>query len=159
MRPTNLKTASLIVLLLASVCLAQRPLQYKTYRNARFGYSISYPSRLLIPQGESTNGDGQKFASKDGRAELIVYGSNNALDQTLEQVFDETKGPSSDRVVTYQTIKQDWFVVSGTEGGKIFYQKTFLRAGVFKTMRIEYDEQLKGTYDSVTTRLSISFKG
>jgi hypothetical protein len=113
----------------------------------------------MVPQGEATNGDGQKFKSKDGRAELIVYGSNNALDQTLQQAFDEAKAPSGNRVVTYQTMKQDWFVVSGTEGGKIFYHKTFLRAGVFKTMRIEYDEQLKTTYDAVTTKVSISFKG
>src|SRR5437868_6035966 len=32
---------------------------YQTYTNARFKYSISYPSNLLIPQGEAENGDGQ----------------------------------------------------------------------------------------------------
>ena len=32
---------------------------YKTYANARFKYSISYPADLLIPQGEAENGDGQ----------------------------------------------------------------------------------------------------
>ena len=158
MRLTNV-TATLIIISLAGVCFAQKTIQYKTYRNARFTYSISYPSSLLLPQGESTNGDGQKFQSKDGRAELIVYGSNNALDQTLEQAFNEAKSGPGNTVVTYQTMKQDWFVVSGTEGGKIFYQKTFLRAGVFKTMRIEYDEQLKTSYDAITTRVSISFKG
>lgn len=158
MRLTHL-TATLVVFSLASICVAQQTIQYKIYRNARFDYTISYPSRLLAPQGESTNGDGQKFASKDGRAELIVYGSNNALDQTLEQAFNEAKSASGNRVVTYQTMKQDWFVVSGSEGGKIFYQKTFLRAGVFKTMRIEYDEQIKTMYDAITTKVSLSFKG
>src|ERR1051326_7562559 len=34
---------------------------YRTYANARFNYSISYPSCLLIPQGESRNSDGQIF--------------------------------------------------------------------------------------------------
>ncbi len=159
MRLTNLTIAAAVVISLTCICLAQKTIAYKTYRNARFAYSINYPSSLLIPQGESTNGDGQKFASKDGRAELIVYGSNNALDQTLQQAFDEAKGASGNRVVTYQTMKHDWFVVSGTEGGKIFYQKTYLRGGVFKTMRIEYDEQLKTTYDAITTRVSLSFKG
>ena len=28
---------------------------YKTYSNARFGYSVSYPANILIPQGESDN--------------------------------------------------------------------------------------------------------
>ena len=159
MRLTTLTTAAVVVISLTCICIAQQTISYKTYRNARFAYSINYPSSLLVPQGESTNGDGQKFASKDRRAELIVYGSNNALDQTLQQAFDEAKAPSGDRIVSYQTMKQDWFVVSGTEGGKIFYQKTYLRAGVFKTMRIEYDEQLKNTYDAVTTKVSLSFKG
>lgn len=158
MRRTNL-TAAVIVVSLATVGFAQQTIQYKVYRNARFNYSISYPSRLLVPQGESTNGDGQKFATKDGRAELIVFGSNNALDQTLEEAFNEAKSITGNRVVTYQTLKQDWFVVSGLEGGRIFYQKTFLRGDVFKTMRIEYAEQLKTTYDAVTTKVSLSFKG
>lgn len=158
MRLTNL-TATLIVILAASVCPAQQTIQYKVYRNARFDYVISYPSRLLVPQGEATNGDGQKFATKDGSAELIVFGSNNALDQTLEEAFNEAKSITGDRVVTYQTMKQDWFVVSGSEGGRIFYQKTYLRNGVFKTMRIEYAEHLKNTYDAVTTKVSLSFKG
>src|SRR5436190_13571117 len=47
---------------------------YRTYSNARFAYSISYPSDLLVPQGESDNGDGQKFQSKDVRAVMLVYG-------------------------------------------------------------------------------------
>src|SRR5574341_695767 len=40
---------------------------YRTYHNARFNYSISYPFKVLIPQGEAVNGDGQKFLSQDGR--------------------------------------------------------------------------------------------
>lgn len=48
--------------------------KYKFYNNARFGYSISYPSDLLVPQGEAENGDGQKFLSMDKSAEMLVYG-------------------------------------------------------------------------------------
>ena len=39
---------------------------YKTYVNARFKYSISYPADVLIPQGEAENGDGQIFREKYG---------------------------------------------------------------------------------------------
>ena len=31
---------------------------YRSYANARFSYSIEYPPDLLVPQGESDNGDG-----------------------------------------------------------------------------------------------------
>ncbi len=68
--------------------------QYRTYRNVRFDYSISYPADLLSPQGESVNEDGQRFVSRDGRTELLVYGSHNSLDQTLREVFEQESGRS-----------------------------------------------------------------
>lgn len=161
----NIKTLASVVLLTLVVSLltfGQGSPGYKTYRNARFGYSVEYPSKILVPQGEATNGDGQKFVSSDGRAEMIVYGSNNALEQTLAQAYDEARSPagaSQSRIVTYQVMKPDWFVVSGKDSGKIFYQKTIFRGGVFKTMRIEYDENRKVEFDPITTRVSLSFKG
>ena len=135
---------------------------YRTYHNARFDFSISYPADVLIPQGEPANHDGQKFRSRDGRAEMLVYGSNNALDQTLGQLYAEETNPSADhphRTVSYKTSKGNWFVVSGIEDGKVFYQKTMLSRGVFKTFRVEYDESQKDLYDSLTTQMVRSFRG
>src|SRR5207237_8321240 len=56
---------------------------YKTYDNARFKYSISYPTDLLIPQGESENGDGQVFREKSGSVEMRVYGGYNLSNEKL----------------------------------------------------------------------------
>ena len=120
--------------------------EYETYFNSRFDYSISYPAQLLKPQGESTNGDGQRFLSQDGRCELLVYGSNNVLNDSLRQVYDEEISRNSKhphRVVSYRVLKADWFVVSGTDGERVFYRKTLLKNGVFKTFSIEYDKNQK----------------
>jgi hypothetical protein len=57
---------------------ANSHLVWKWYGNVRFHYAICYPENLLLPQGESENGDGQIFRGKDG-ARLTVYGRNNAL--------------------------------------------------------------------------------
>lgn len=141
---------------------AQERREYRIYHNVRFDYSISYPVGILIPQGESVNGDGQRFLSKDGRTELLVYGSYNSLDQTLNDVLTQETERSPDhpsRVVTYKVLRGDWFVVSGTENGRIFYQKTMLRESTFKTFRIEYDESQKRTFDSITAFIARSFKG
>lgn len=159
-KSTMTGTVALLLLSVFSLAVAQN--NYRTYRNARFDYSISYPRDLLVPQGEAVNGDGQRFLSRDGRAEMAVYGSNNSLDQTLQQVYAQETARSSehpDRTVTYQVIKRDWFVVSGTENGRIFYQKTLLRNGVFKTFRIEYDDAQKQVFNPVTTRIANSFRG
>lgn len=152
----------LIIQLLAFSILFQTQPQLKTYQNARFDYSISYPAKILFPQGEATNGDGQRFLSKDGQAELIVYGSHNALDQTLKDVFLEEQRQTEEhphRTVTYKLLKTDWFVVSGVDGETIFYQKTMLKHGIFKTFRITYPKTQKSTFDPITTVIAKSFRG
>jgi predicted metal-dependent RNase len=63
------------------------------------------------------------------------------------------------REVTMKLLKKDWFVVSGYAGEKVFYQKTMLKDGVFKTFIIEYDRAQKSFYDPVTARIARSFAG
>lgn len=140
---------------LATPSFINQRVTYRTYTNARYGFSIAYPVGLLVPQGEPTNGDGQKFVSRDGSASLTAFGSNR-LDRSLQ---DEFQSAQENRSVTYKVLKRDMFVVSGTENGKIFYQKTLLRGDVFKTFIIEYDEQERATFDAITTRVARSFVG
>jgi hypothetical protein len=152
-----------VVLLLASAAAIEAQSQnYRVYRNVRFKYSISYPVNILIPQGEAENGDGQKFLAKDGRAEMLVYGSHNSLNQSLREVYEEATLRSTEhpnRVVTYQVLRRDWFVASGTSEGRIFYQKTLLRNGIFKTFWIEYEASQKVFFDPIIRRIAASFKG
>lgn len=52
--------------------IKQSSIEYETYHNQQYDYSVQYPG-FLIPQGESDNGDGQKFFSLDDRIQLLVY--------------------------------------------------------------------------------------
>jgi hypothetical protein len=132
---------------------------YKTYTNARFKYSISYPADLLIPQGEAENGDGQVFREKSSSSvEMRVYGGHNVLNETLRSRYAELIRKWSNGL-TYKVIRRDWFVVSAMVNGKIHYQKTILRGNVFKTFEIEYDAVRGSTYNDVTDRIARSFKG
>jgi len=141
--------------------LISNQVRYRTYTNARFNYSISYPANLLIPQGEAENDDGQAFRSRDGKAEMRVFGRYNVQNETLRSAFDSAiKGEdSSGRVVTYKVLKGNFYVVSGRQSGKVFYEKTYLKGDTFKTLMIEYDESLSATYDAITARLARSFTG
>ena len=56
---------------------------WKSYTNIRYQYALCYPEDLLIPQGESPNNDGQTFLAEDG-AQLVVFGQNNALKESLK---------------------------------------------------------------------------
>ena len=132
---------------------------YKTYTNVRFKYSISYPADLLVPQGESDNGDGQIFKEKgNSSVEMRVYGGYNVLHETLRSRYDDLIHKWSNGV-TYKVMRRDWFVVSAMVNGKIHYQKTILRGDTFKTFEIEYAAVRGSTYNDVTDRISKSFKG
>jgi hypothetical protein len=132
---------------------------YKTYANARFKYSISYPADLLIPQGESENGDGQVFKEKGpSSVEMRVYGGYNISHETLRSRYAELIRKWSNGI-TYKVIRRDWFEVSAMVSGKIHYQKTILRGDVFKTFEIEYDAVRGSTYNDVTDHIVKSFKG
>ena len=132
---------------------------YKTYTNARFKYSISYPADLLVPQGESENGDGQIFKEKgNSSVEMRVYGGYNVLNETLHSRYTDLVRKWSNGI-TYKVIRRDWFVVSAMVNGTIHYQKTILRGDTFKTLEIEYAAVRGSTYNDVTDRISKSFKG
>ncbi len=70
----------LIVLSFLSACSSstgktntqQSIVKYETYHNERYDYSVEYPE-FLIPQGEATNQDGQKFLSENQEIQLFVY--------------------------------------------------------------------------------------
>ena len=134
--------------------------RWNTYANARFDYSISYPSSL-IPQGESANSDGQVFLSRDSTAELRVWGSNNVLNETLSNTYDQaiSEMRSDGGTVSYKLLRSNFFVVSGARSGKIVYRKTILRRDVFKSFTFEYPRASKDKYDSITTRIAGSFRG
>lgn len=138
------------------------PSNYRTYVNKRFSYIISYPSDILIPQGEAANHDGQRFISKDGRVEMAVYGTNNVSDESIEEKYQEESQDQPDespgRTVTYKVLKGNWFVISGTEGDNIFYQKTILKGDAFLTFTISYPKTSKDPFDKITERIVRSFK-
>ena len=150
-----------ILLFLVQPLSAVEP--FSTYANSRFNYSIEYPANLLIPRGEAPNGDGQIFASADGQAQMIIYGTHNVFEQSLQDLFQKESQDAANakisKQVTYKRQKDNWFVVSGYIGPKIFYQKTFLSNDMFKTFYIEYPEDQRGLYDPILSRLGKSFKG
>ena len=131
--------------------------EYATYTNARFGYVIKYPPKLLRPQGESVNQDGQRFISPDGEAVLAVWGAYNTLEESLQDNF-QAAARESGGLITYQVLKDDWFVLSGVKDGSIFYQKTLYHRDTFKTFVFTYPESQRQLYDGIIEVMVKSFK-
>ena len=131
---------------------------WKTYTNARFQYAICYPIDLLQPQGESNNGDGEKFLAKDG-AQLIVFGAYNALGDTLKDTLDKTASylAGASGKVTYKVLRANWFVVSGQNLQAIFYAKTLYSHDQFKSFELTYRRSDASIYNPLIGRLAACF--
>lgn len=161
MKNTFLLSVTLMLLFAAHAAFGQG--KYDTYSNARFNYSIDYPSGLFTPHDESTNGDGRVFKAKKGTAKLLAWGQYNALFDTLKKAYASDLKERGGGV-TYKALLNDGYVISGTKGGRIFYQKTILSGkdgdsgAVFATFLLEYPAAEKAVYDSVASRISRSFK-
>jgi hypothetical protein len=131
---------------------------WKTYTNVRFQYAVCYPEDLLVPQGESENGDGQRFAAKDG-AQLIVFGQNNALNTPLKDVLADTASrlAGGSGKMTSKVLKGNWFLVSGQNGQTVFYAKTLYSQNQLKSFELTYNLSSAAVYEPLIRRLTACF--
>lgn len=131
---------------------------YRSYANARYGYSICYPS-FMTAHAEAPNGDGRTFTGADG-GELAVFGRNNpdgeSLADTVRDDAADLAGPRGQ--VTYRAQKANWAVFSGANAGKLFYSKTFQRRDQFVIFELTYPRAGADRYKPVVESLSRCFR-
>ncbi|HZC56092.1 MAG TPA: hypothetical protein VE396_08600 [Xanthobacteraceae bacterium] len=140
-----------------------------TYHNDRYGTTIDYPDQFKAEPPPDSN-DGRKFKSADG-AEFSVYASYNALDFDLAKFQNFTlKNLNPGQVVTYKTHGYEnngkekdgdaWFVISGTNGANIFYERHLLSHGGQMTegFSMSYPAIAKQNYDPIVARMAKSFR-
>jgi hypothetical protein len=147
-----------IILLVGSYAFGQS--KFAAYNNARFGYSIEFPSDLLLMQTESDNGDGATFVSKNGSAEMRVWGQFNVLNRSVRDEYTEVLKRANTNF-TYKRLLKNGFAISGISGYRIYYQKTIYRpgkGGVFYTFTIEYPAAERAKFDAAVQRIAKSFK-
>jgi hypothetical protein len=131
------------------VNLSQRPVRHHD----------DYPDRFKAGPPPDSD-DGRKFTSADG-AQFSVYASYDALDFNLAKFQDFIlKNLDPGEVVTYKSHGDDWFVVSGTNGGNIFYERHLLSHGGQMTegFSMSYPAAAKQSYDPVVARMAKSFR-
>ncbi len=125
------------------------------YVNARYGTRASFPGGMFGNRRESDNGDGATFTARDG-ATLLIYGAYNLEGQDprayLAGRVREERG-----AVSYRHAGRDFAVMSGTSGGRIFYQRFEFddRRDIVHSYRLEYPRALQRRYGPVVRRISI----
>jgi hypothetical protein len=138
-----------------------QPLQYK---NARFGFTMTYPpSFVLDPDSIPEGGDSARFWTTDRRATAVVTGIRNGLGQSLTDLLDEaTKDvtENSHGTITYTRSRDNWFVISGFIGERIFYRRSFLsdRSRVIGSLWIEFPRNMRPCFEDAVSMMSLSFR-
>lgn len=132
---------------------------WHTYHNDRYGTTVDYPE-MFEPQPPPDADDGLTFKTKDG-AELEVFASYNALDFDLAAFKAFTvKNLDPGKTITYQAQGKTWFVISGKDADRVFYERQMLSHGGEMTegLVISYPADLAAKYDPLLGRIAKSFR-
>lgn len=102
------------------------------------------------------NGDGQRFSTADGHAELAVYASYNIDNETPEDYVANRVDLAG---VSYKKIGRDFYAISGTRDASIFYRRcNFPNRDVIACFHISYPEAEKAKWDAIVTRIARSLR-
>jgi len=129
-----------------------KKIEYKSYNNEKFLYSIMYPNNLKI---EDNTANGNMLKSDDGKASLQIYGNNNAAGDTSPSIYNKAIKNTN---MYYKVHSGNWFVISYIEGDKIIYQKKVVGKGSTNTFIFKFPANEKDKYTKVVNTLEKSFK-
>lgn len=119
-----------------------------TYRNDRFGTTITFPAELFDRRRElPANGDGMTWTGPGG-LELAVYGSFNTLELPPSEYLSWSLNTRESSVeITYTRTGKDWAVISGIEDERVFYERYVFDDEIIHAIRLSYPEHRKAELD------------
>ncbi|HTZ02657.1 MAG TPA: hypothetical protein VMC05_10020 [Xanthobacteraceae bacterium] len=129
------------------------------YQNDRYGTTIDYPAVFKMQPPPDAD-DGRRFESADG-ASFAVSASYGGIEFTPAAYHDFiVKHLDAGSTITYEARGKNWFVVSGTRGDRIFYEKHLLSHGgeMTEDLVISYPASRKDSYDPIVARMAKSLR-
>jgi hypothetical protein len=143
-----------------AAALAQGAAEIATYRNPLYGFSISYPTSQFTPQ-EPLAEEGRVWVSADGRSRLLAGGLVNEDRLKLLEYRDFLLRESYQGAdIDYAPVHANWFVLSGTRDGTIFYERVSFTCGgrVINSWALLYPAAEKRRYDRVVEQVARSYR-
>lgn len=159
-RATIIFVSVFIVLCANGRAIAQE-YTWVTYENTRFGFRVTYPANLFLPQDPPANNDGRGFVSADGAAQFSVSASFNTEQlETIDQYKAMVLEAGDYGNITYQPSGRSWFVLSGYRGPIIFYEKYIMSCNrqVLNMLSLTYPQTQRELFDPVAAKLEENFK-
>ncbi|WP_441234253.1 hypothetical protein [Bradyrhizobium sp. 930_D9_N1_4] len=128
---------------------------WTAYRIPGTGTTVDIPTSIFTEDAGKPDGEGQRFRSADGRADLTVQ----AVPQTGESpaAFLARKNPPTG--IVYQRVTRRFFVVSSVKRDTIWYNRCNFSGRYVHCVLINYPAAEKRQWDSVVTRISNTLRG
>lgn len=139
----------------------QAAMGWAPYRNERFGFVITFPQALLRPEPEAGGDAGRAFSTADRRVRLLAGAGRNESGDTLDSyrrfLLDDAY---KDARIDYAPVRATWFVLSGTRGDQMFYERvTFACDGrLIYGWQLVYPVAERALYDRVVEAIHRTYR-
>ncbi|MFB5190725.1 hypothetical protein [Alicyclobacillus fastidiosus] len=127
---------------------------YVSYTNPRFGFSLSVPAAYQKGQTPA-DGDGQGWSTNNNSMTVRAFAQYNVEHTTVKSMAASL---TANEQVTYQQSGSNWCVVSGYQGSNIVYQKVYVGRTNLYELQIQYPKSEQSQYGGVTSAIANSFQ-
>jgi len=130
------------------------------YHNQRFGFRLEYPADVFHIERTSAADDGRVFAAHNGEAHLLVGALRNEDEHSPKSYQDFLARDSyPDYKISYRPFGDDWLVLSGEGGGKVFYEKAMFSCNgqLISSFAMIYPAEQRDRFDPIVARVANSF--
>lgn len=126
-----------------------------SYGNARFEYTIDYPTPLLTAGNEADNGDGVIFKPEQGDADIRVWGSYNVDDDAPAKILkDALADDCAGDKASYAVARSNLVAYSCLDAkGRIVYRKTLIDGSHLVTVHFVYRPQEQALWAPVIKQM------
>lgn len=142
------------VLLIAMPCDTASAASYNRYGNARFGYSIKYPSFFKRSKPLPQNGDGITMAGK--KATLIMYGGYNVVYGNGKAMRKYLKKWGT-KMTAVKASKKSLYYES-KKGKKITFCYTYFLSGGHISMELTCKKSKKKYFSKIVRKMMKSMR-
>jgi hypothetical protein len=132
---------------------------WTTYADG-YGTIVDFPASVFTQaEGAPPVGNGRRFRTADGRAEVSVYTLPNAEHETPRSYLSRHL-KSDFSHLDYDRVGDRFFAVSGIVRGKTFYGRCNFegRRGAMHCLYLAYPAAQTHAWDALVTRMSLSLR-
>ena len=140
---------------------ASKLASWTTYRNIRFGFMLKYPGDVFLPREAAADGAANMWVSRDGRSVFHITAALNAAGTKAVQhrrlVMQQRYGAAT---LDYAPVRANWFVLSGTLGEEMFYERTTFSCDgrSMHSWQLVYPVAERAFYDRVVEEIHRSYR-